>query len=437
MRDTSERSAARIASGLFARSDVHGRFYGGGGFEASVSQENKRPNKVRDQFSLQGMTAIQAYDGKTGWKVDPFGGKKDAEAMGEEELKSIVEDAEFEDPIIDYAQKGNKLELLGTDKVEGSDVYKLKLTLASNGDVRTYYIDADGDVPIKLDVKRTVRGAERDFEIVFGDYKDVNGWYVPFSFEIGAKGSSSADKAKYVWERIDANPDIPDSRFEMPAPGSHGEHRNTRSRRKRLSRLRQRRRKKPVARTVNLPATTLAPVKVDSETFAGLGARNIGSAAMSGRIAAVAGVHEGDRVTLYVGAASGGVWKSQNGGTTFKPVFDKEAVQSIGAVTIDPTNPKVVWVGTGESWMRNSVSIGDGVYKIHRRRRELDEHGAQGVRAHRENPRRPDATRTRSTCACRASSGATATSAASTGRPTAERHGPRCSRAPMRRPAAR
>src|SRR5712692_2946584 len=139
-----------------------GRFYGSGGFEATVSQENKRPNKVRDQFSLQGMTAIQAYDGKTGWKVDPFGGKKDAEAMGEEELKSIVEDAEFDDPLIDYARKGNTLELLGTDKVEGSDVYKLKLTLAANGDIRTYYIDTDSDVPIKLEVKRTVRGAERD-----------------------------------------------------------------------------------------------------------------------------------------------------------------------------------------------------------------------------------------------------------------------------------
>ena len=105
------------------------------------------------------------------------------------------------------------------------------------------------------------------------------------------------------------------------------------------------------------------PVKVDSETFSGLGARNIGSAAMSGRIAAVAAVHEGTRLTVYVGAASGGVWKSTNGGTTFKPVFDKEPVQSIGAITIDPRNPKVIWVGSGESWMRNSVSIGDGVYK--------------------------------------------------------------------------
>jgi photosystem II stability/assembly factor-like uncharacterized protein len=105
------------------------------------------------------------------------------------------------------------------------------------------------------------------------------------------------------------------------------------------------------------------PVKVDSETISGLGARNIGSAAMSGRVAALDAVREGQRLTVYVGAASGGVWKSVNGGTNFKPVFDKQPVQSIGAVTIDPKNPKVIWVGTGEAWTRNSVSVGDGVYK--------------------------------------------------------------------------
>src|SRR5437588_5082600 len=104
-------------------------------------------------------------------------------------------------------------------------------------------------------------------------------------------------------------------------------------------------------------------VKVDSETISGLGARNIGSAAMSGRIAALDAVHEGARLTIYVGAASGGVWKSTNGGTTFKPVFDKEPVQSIGAIAIDPTNSKTIWVGTGEAWTRNSTSIGDGIYK--------------------------------------------------------------------------
>ncbi len=84
---------------------------------------------------------------------------------------------------------------------------------------------------------------------------------------------------------------------------------------------------------------------------------------MSGRVAALDAIHEGQRLTVFIGAASGGVWKSVNGGATFKPVFDKQPVQSIGAITIEPKNPKVIWVGTGESWTRNSVSIGDGVYK--------------------------------------------------------------------------
>jgi len=105
------------------------------------------------------------------------------------------------------------------------------------------------------------------------------------------------------------------------------------------------------------------PVRIDPETFSGLGARNIGSATMSGRIAAIDAIHEDKRLTIYVGSASGGVWKSMNGGTTYKPVFDKESVMSIGAVTIDPTNSKTIWVGTGECWTRNSVSIGDGIYK--------------------------------------------------------------------------
>src|ERR1700693_2810320 len=106
-----------------------------------------------------------------------------------------------------------------------------------------------------------------------------------------------------------------------------------------------------------------APYRFDSATVSGLPARNIGSATMSGRIAALDAVEENGRITVFVGAASGGVWKSVNGGTTYKPVFDREDVQSIGAVTIDPSNSKTVWVGSGEAWLRNSVSVGDGVYK--------------------------------------------------------------------------
>src|SRR5205085_61969 len=102
----------------------------------------------------------------------------------------------------------------------------------------------------------------------------------------------------------------------------------------------------------------------NSSTISGLGARNIGSAAMSGRVAAIDAIREPNgKLTIFVGAASGGVWKSEDSGTRYKPVFDEQPVQSIGAVTLDPKNSKNIWVGTGESWTRNSVSIGNGIYK--------------------------------------------------------------------------
>ncbi len=101
-----------------------------------------------------------------------------------------------------------------------------------------------------------------------------------------------------------------------------------------------------------------------SASISGLGARNIGSATMSGRISAIAATREpSGKITVFVGAASGGVWKSDDGGTRYRPVFDEQPVQSIGAIALDPKNSKNVWVGTGESWTRNSVSIGNGVYK--------------------------------------------------------------------------
>src|SRR5947207_7940988 len=107
-----------------------------------------------------------------------------------------------------------------------------------------------------------------------------------------------------------------------------------------------------------------ADAPYNSASISGLGARNIGSAAMSGRISAIAGVREpSGKITLYVGSASGGVWKSDDSGTRYRRVFGEQPVQSIGAIGLDPKNTKNVWVGTGESWTRNSVSIGDGIYK--------------------------------------------------------------------------
>ncbi len=114
---------------------------------------------------------------------------------------------------------------------------------------------------------------------------------------------------------------------------------------------------------MSAPLYAKPAVTFDAGSISGLTARNIGSATMSGRVAAIAAMEKDGKTTIFVASASGGVWKSEDGGTTYKPVFDHEDVQSIGAVAIDPSNPQTIWVGTGESWTRNSVSIGNGIYK--------------------------------------------------------------------------
>jgi photosystem II stability/assembly factor-like uncharacterized protein len=110
-----------------------------------------------------------------------------------------------------------------------------------------------------------------------------------------------------------------------------------------------------------LPQAATAQVKLDAAAFGGLEARAIGPAVMSGRISAIDAWPESP-VTIWVGTASGGVWKSRDGGVTFQSVFD-DHTQAIGAVTIDPSEKNTVWVGTGETWTRNSVSVGTGLYR--------------------------------------------------------------------------
>jgi len=190
-----------------------GKYNGGGGFEAVIVEENKRPNYVRQEIQIQGMTGVTAYDGKSGWKIAPWNGKKDAEALSEEELKGIIEDSDLDGPLVNYKDKGVRVEYAGTEEVEGTDTYKLKVTM-KNGDVRFYYMDTDYFVPIKIDTKRMIRGAEREYETILGDYKEVDGWYLPFSVESGVKGSQF--KSKVTYEKIEANVPLADARFHLP-----------------------------------------------------------------------------------------------------------------------------------------------------------------------------------------------------------------------------
>lgn len=190
-----------------------GKFTGGGGFEARVMEEKKRPNDIRQEFQIQGMVGVTAYDGRSGWKIEPWEGKKDAEPLGEEEMKSIVEDSDFDGPLVNYASKGNKVEYVGVDPVQGDDTYKLKVTL-KNGDVQYYYMDTDYYVPIKIETKRFIRGEERESETYLGDYKEVAGVYFPYSMETGMKGSPF--KQKISIDKVEVNVPIADTRFAEP-----------------------------------------------------------------------------------------------------------------------------------------------------------------------------------------------------------------------------
>jgi outer membrane lipoprotein-sorting protein len=184
-----------------------------GFFRADVAQQNKRPDKVREEFSVQGLTQVQSYDGKTGWQINPFGGRRDPEILSQDDTKSLQVDADVDGPLVDYAKKGHKAELVGHDSVEGTDCFKIKLTL-KNGDIRTYYLDADSYLEIKLETQSFVRGTVQEGETYYGDYEEVGGIYYPFSYEVGQKGEPN--RAKFTVEKIEQNVPLDDSIFTMP-----------------------------------------------------------------------------------------------------------------------------------------------------------------------------------------------------------------------------
>ena len=184
-----------------------------GDFSATVGQEAKAPNLLRETFTIQNMTQIQAYDGSVGWQISPFQGRKDPELLGEDDVRDLVEQADFYGPLIDYRQKGHTIEYAGRIVVDGDDVYRLKVTL-KNGDIYFYDLDPDTYLEIRIETQQFIRGSVRERVSEVGSYKLVNGVYYPFSVETGPKRNPSA-RAKITYEKIEANVDINDSAFRM------------------------------------------------------------------------------------------------------------------------------------------------------------------------------------------------------------------------------
>ncbi len=169
---------------------------------------------VRIEASLQGLTLIQAYDGKNGWRVNPFQGRKDAEKIGADETRALADEASIDGALLAARAKSSKVEYLGREDVDGTQAFKLRVS-ETDGDVFTYYLDPDAFLEIKVIENRTIRGAEQETETDLGDYERVAGVYFPFSIASGPKNVS--DKQVITIDTGEANVPVEPNVFAMPA----------------------------------------------------------------------------------------------------------------------------------------------------------------------------------------------------------------------------
>jgi hypothetical protein len=159
------------------------------------------------------MTQIEAYDGKEGWKVSPFFGRKDPERRSADDVKALVEDTEIGGPLADWQAKGSTVEYLGTEDVDGTPAHKLKV-VRKNGDVSFVYLDPDHFLEIRIVTQRMRHGAHEEVETDLGDYEKAGGVFVPTSIEFGAKGA--ADKQRIIIDKVEANVPVDDTIFHFP-----------------------------------------------------------------------------------------------------------------------------------------------------------------------------------------------------------------------------
>jgi len=188
----------------------------GGGFEMPFVEIRKRPGSIRSEATMQGLTMVRAYDGSEGWAVQPFRGRKDPEKLPADAAKQMAYEADLDGPLVDYRRKGNEVEYLGTEDVDGTEAHKLKVT-RSGGDVELIYLDPDYFLEIRRRSQVRVRGVETEIETDFGSYERVNGVYFPFSVEAGPPGSGEKGQKTNVI-KAEANVAVDDAIFRFPGP---------------------------------------------------------------------------------------------------------------------------------------------------------------------------------------------------------------------------
>lgn len=151
----------------------------GGGTEARTAAYVAAPDKIRLEMSLQGMTEINAWDGKEAWSVQPFGGRRDPQKISDDDAKGLILAADIAGPLLDWKAKGSRIEYLGTEDIDGTDAHKLRVTFR-NGDSRVVFLDPDHFLEIRIEDHIFIRGQEQVGSIDIGEYAMVDGVYFPF-----------------------------------------------------------------------------------------------------------------------------------------------------------------------------------------------------------------------------------------------------------------
>ncbi len=185
----------------------------GQGMEAPFVMTFERPMKARLEFTLQGMTGIQAYDGEIAWSIMPFLGKEAPEEMAEDQSKNMKEMADIDGPLVDYAEKGHQVELIGLEEIEGTEAYKIKVT-RKDGDVRFHYLDSEYFIIIKQEGKTEIQGNEVESETTLSDYKEVGGLMFAHSIENKPKGAPEGQVITI--NEIELDIEVADDFFTMP-----------------------------------------------------------------------------------------------------------------------------------------------------------------------------------------------------------------------------
>jgi hypothetical protein len=184
------------------------------GMDIPFTQTYKRPLMMLSELTIQGMVVKQAYDGSKGWYLNPLMGKKDPDLMPKDAEKATIKQADFDGEIINYKEKGNKIELIGKEDLEGSSVYNIKLT-EQDSSTANYYFDAESYLLIKQTDKIKFDTKEVTSETLLSDYKLVDGVLRPYAMEVKSPDNPMGTM-KIIIEKVETNFPLEDSFFKMP-----------------------------------------------------------------------------------------------------------------------------------------------------------------------------------------------------------------------------